>query len=86
MAVGFATGFKTALVREHSRFECNRQILRRIPPTASVSKSLLALHRLINGKLAEQWEYEDNWSANIQAGLIDPDKMTFNSPPQRCPY
>jgi hypothetical protein len=37
----------------------------------------LALHRLVNGRVAEQWEYEDSWSANIQAGLIDPDKMTF---------
>jgi len=45
----------------------------------------LALHRLVNGRVAEQWEYEDSWSANIQAGLIDPDKMTFQeSAVQTC--
>ena len=178
LAIGFAAGFKTTLVREHNRLERNKQVLRRIHKEvwsnpdlkaalktadelyspnfvfhdstgdydlASKKKDIaegrsaypdyneevldmvaegdtvvtrflstgtqkgdlpaipgyqplipanckpvripaLALHRLVNGKLAEQWEYEDNWSANIQAGLIDPDKMTFNSPPQRCPY
>jgi predicted ester cyclase len=32
----------------------------------------LAVHRLVNGRLAEQWDFSDNWGANIQAGLIDP--------------
>lgn len=43
----------------------------------------VAVHRLVNGKLAEQWEFEDNWGANIQAGVIDPDKMTF-APSKAC--
>ncbi len=30
LAAGFTAGFKTALVREHSRLERNKQILRRI--------------------------------------------------------
>ncbi|SPF45316.1 conserved exported hypothetical protein [Candidatus Sulfotelmatobacter kueseliae] len=176
LAAGFAAGYKTALVREHSRLERNKQILRRIHKEvwsnpdlkaalkaadelytpdfvvhdstgdyyglASRKKDIadarsaypdyneevldmvaegdvvvtrflstgtqkgdipaipgyqpllpancrpvripaLALHRLVNGKLAEQWEYEDYWSANIQAGLIDPDKMTFK-PASAC--
>ena len=37
----------------------------------------MAAHRLVDGKLAEQWEIQDNWAVNIQAGLIDPDKMTL---------
>ena len=32
----------------------------------------LAVHRLENGKIAEQWDFSDSWGANIQAGLIDP--------------
>jgi len=32
----------------------------------------LAVHRLVNGKLAEHWDFSDSWGANIQAGLIDP--------------
>ena len=32
----------------------------------------LALHRLVNGKIAEQWTLADNWGANIQGDLIDP--------------
>jgi len=43
----------------------------------------LAVHRLVNGRLAEQWEYSDNWLANIQAGLIDPDKMSV-APAKAC--
>ena len=43
----------------------------------------LAVHRLVNGKVAEQWEFADNWGANIQAGLIDPDKMSF-APSKAC--
>jgi hypothetical protein len=30
LAVGFATGFKIALVREHTRLERNKQIVQRI--------------------------------------------------------
>ena len=37
----------------------------------------LAVHRFVNGKVAEQWDFADNWGANVQAGLIDPDHMTF---------
>ena len=37
----------------------------------------LAVHRLVNGKVAEQWDFADNWGANIQAGLLDPDHMNF---------
>ena len=176
LAVGFAVGFKTALVREHSRLERNKQVVRRIQnevwsnpdvktalkaadelyspdfvvhdPTgdyyglADQKKNIadnlaaypdykeeildmvaegdmvvtrfvssgtqkgdlaaipgyqplipangrfermpeMAVHRLLNGKLAEQWEIQDNWAVNIQAGLIDPDKMTFK-PTQTC--
>jgi predicted ester cyclase len=43
----------------------------------------LAVHRLVNGRLAEQWEYSDNWLANIQAGVIDPDKMSV-APAKAC--
>ena len=39
----------------------------------------MAILRIVNGKVAEQWDFADNWGANIQAGLIDPDKMTFKS-------
>jgi predicted ester cyclase len=34
----------------------------------------LAVYRIVNGKLAEQWDFADNWGANVQAGLIDPNK------------
>jgi len=173
LAVGFAAGFKTALVREHSSLERNKQILRRIhkeiwsnPDLNAALKAAdelytqdfvvhdstgdsyglanrkkdiaenlsaypdykeevldmvaegdmvvtrflstgtqkgdlpaipgyqpripangkfvripeLAVHRLVNGRLAEQWELQDNWAVNLQAGLIDPDKMSFATP------
>jgi predicted ester cyclase len=32
----------------------------------------MSVHRLANGKIAEQWTVSDNWGANIQRGLIDP--------------
>jgi hypothetical protein len=32
----------------------------------------LVVHRIVNGKVAEQWDFSDMWGANIQAGLIDP--------------
>lgn len=32
----------------------------------------LAVHRMVDGKVAEQWDFSDSWGANIQAGLIDP--------------
>lgn len=32
----------------------------------------LAVHRIEDGKVAEQWDFSDSWGANIQAGLIDP--------------
>jgi predicted ester cyclase len=32
----------------------------------------MAVHRLVNGKIAEQWTFADNWGANIQGDLIDP--------------
>jgi predicted ester cyclase len=176
LAVGFATGFKTSLVREHNRLERNKQIISRMlkdvwsnPDTDSAMKvadelftsdfalhdwtgdtyglenhkkgiadnrlispdwneqplemvaegdkvavrSLstrtqkgdipaipgyqpvlpatckfirfpeMAVYRIVNGKLAEQWDFADVWGANIQAGLIDPDKMTFK-PASAC--
>lgn len=176
LAVGFATGFKTSIVREHNRLERNKQLLRRIhkevwsnpdlntamraadelytpdfvvhDPTgdyyglASRKKDIadarsaypdykeevldvvaegdmvitrflatgtqtgdipaipgyqpvipakgkftripsMAAHRLVNGRLAEQWEFFDSWGANVQAGLIDPDHMTFK-PASAC--
>ena len=43
----------------------------------------MAVYRILNGKIAEQWDFADNWGANIQAGLIDPDKMTFK-PASAC--
>ncbi len=50
----------------------------RIPANCKpIRITALAVHRLVNGRLAEQWEESDNWLANIQAGVIDPDKMTF---------
>ena len=176
LAVGFATGFKTARSREHNRLERNKQILRRIhkevwsnPDTNAALKAAdelytpdfvlhdwsgdtyglqnekkgiadvrstspdwneevldmvaegdmvvsrflstgtqkgdipaipgyqpllpatcnfirfpeLAVHRFVDGKVAEQWDFADNWGANIQAGLIDPDKMTLK-PASAC--
>lgn len=172
LAVGFATGFKTALTREHIRLDRNKQIISRMltevwsnPDTNSALKvadqlftpdfvlhdwtgdtnglenhkkgiaenrlispdwreqaldmvaegdkvavrSLsmgtmmrdipaipgyqpvlpatcrfirfpeLAVLRIVNGKVTEQWDFGDNWGANVQAGLIDPDKMIFKS-------
>jgi predicted ester cyclase len=32
----------------------------------------MSVHRLLNGKIAEQWTVSDNWGANIQGELIDP--------------
>jgi predicted ester cyclase len=32
----------------------------------------MSVHRLVNGKIAEQWTFADNWGANIQGDLIDP--------------
>jgi predicted ester cyclase len=32
----------------------------------------MSVHRLVNGKIAEQWTFADNWGANIQGELIDP--------------
>ena len=43
----------------------------------------MAVYRIVNDKLAEQWDFADNWGANIQAGLIDPDKMAFK-PASAC--
>ena len=43
----------------------------------------LAVLRIVNGKVAEQWDFADNWGANVQAGLIDPDKVTFK-PTSAC--
>lgn len=43
----------------------------------------LAVYRIVDGKLAEQWDFADNWGANVQAGLIDPDKMTLK-PTSAC--
>jgi len=37
----------------------------------------LSILRVVNGKVAEQWDSADNWGANIQAGLIDPDRLSF---------
>jgi len=35
------------------------------------------------GRLAEQRELQDNWALNIQAGVIDPDKMSV-APGKAC--
>ena len=43
----------------------------------------MAAHRLVNGRLAEQWEFFDSWGANVQAGVIDPDHMTLK-PASAC--
>ncbi len=32
----------------------------------------MSVHRLLNGKIAEQWTVSDNWGANIQGDLINP--------------
>jgi len=37
----------------------------------------LSILRVANGKVAEQWDSADNWGANVQAGLINPDKLSF---------
>src|SRR5215467_15141495 len=37
----------------------------------------LSIPRVVNGKVAEQWDSADNWGANVQAGLIDPDRLSF---------
>jgi predicted ester cyclase len=165
LIVGYAAGFKTALVREHSRLEHNKQILRRVhkevwsnpdlnaamkaadalytpdfvlhdwtgdshgvgdvkkgvaetraafpdsredvldvvaegdmvmtrfvssgtqkgeiaaipgyepavPPNGKFQRfPELAVHRLVDGKVAEQWDFSDSWGANIQGDLINP--------------
>jgi predicted ester cyclase len=33
----------------------------------------IEIFRVANGKLAEQWDVLDNWNANAQLGLFDPD-------------
>ena len=33
----------------------------------------IEIFRVANGKLAEQWDVLDNWDANAQLGLFDPD-------------
>jgi predicted ester cyclase len=44
-----------------------------VPPNGKFQRfPELAVHRLVNGMLAEQWDFSDGWGANIQAGLIDP--------------
>jgi predicted ester cyclase len=165
LVAGFAAGFKTALIREHSRLERNKQVLRRalkevwsdpdlnaafkaadqlytpdfvlhdwtgdspglgeakkgiadtraafpdwheelldvvaegnIVMTRSLSTGTqkgdiaatpgyqptvpangkfqrlpeMSVHRIVNGKIAEQWTVSDNWGANIQGDLINP--------------
>jgi len=48
----------------------------RIPANAKfIRVPELAVHRVVNERLAEQWELEDNWAAYVQEGVIDPDKM-----------
>ena len=39
----------------------------------------LAVHRIVDGKVAEQWDFSDSWGANIQAGLIDPDNWSASA-------
>jgi len=165
IAAGFASGYRTAVVREHTRLEHNKQILRRIhkevwsnpdlnsalraadelytpdfvlhdwtgdshgvgdvkkgvaetraafpdsredvldvvaegdmvmtrfvssgtqkgeiaaipgyepavPPNGKFQRfPELAVHRLVDGKVAEQWDFSDSWGANIQGDLINP--------------
>ena len=33
----------------------------------------IEVFRIVNGKLAEQWDISDGWDANSQLGLFDPD-------------
>jgi predicted ester cyclase len=172
LAFGFAAGFKTALAREHSRLERNKQILRRVhkdvwsnPDLNAAMKAAdelytpdfvlhdwtgdshgvndvkkgvtenravfpdsneevldvvaegnmvmtrflttgtqkgdlaaipgyqpavpangkfqrfpeLAVHRLVNGKVAEQWDFTDSWGANIQGDLINPSNWSASA-------
>ncbi len=39
----------------------------------------MAVHRLVNGKIAEQWTVSDNWGANIQGDLIDPSNWSASA-------
>ena len=39
----------------------------------------LAVHRIVNGKIAELWDFTDSWGANIQAGLIDPSNWSSSA-------
>jgi predicted ester cyclase len=39
----------------------------------------LAVHRIVDGRIAEQWDFSDGWGANIQAGLIDPSNWSASA-------
>ncbi len=39
----------------------------------------MSLHRLLNGKIAEQWTVSDNWGANIQGDVIDPSNWSASA-------
>jgi predicted ester cyclase len=48
-----------------------------VPPNGKFQRfPELAVHRIVEGKIAEQWDFSDGWGANIQAGLIDPSNWT----------
>jgi len=50
------------------------------PGVPSRGKSLrmpeMAMYRVVDGKIAEQWDFADIWGAEIQLGLYDPDHWT----------
>jgi predicted ester cyclase len=51
-----------------------------VPPNGKFQQfPELAVHRLVNGKIAEQWDFTDSWGANIQAGLIDPSNWSASA-------
>lgn len=39
----------------------------------------MSVHRLVNGKIAEQWTVSDNWGANIQGDLINPSNWSASA-------
>ena len=53
-------------------------ILHHSPAIPNLGKSMrmpeIEIFRIVDGKLAEQWDLADIWGANIQSGLFDPDR------------
>lgn len=55
-------------------------ILHHSPAVPSHGKFLrmpeMSMYRIVDGKVAEQWDFADIWTSHIQLGLYDPDHWT----------